>query len=82
MITMSNTSESKLPWLRLYWETRTDAKIARVCLKTQQPKVVVLGLWTILMCYAGESPDRGKLLISDDLPLTAEDIAFEAGTGS
>ena len=67
------------PWFRMYTETRSDLKINRVCSISKQPKAVVMGLWSILLCVAGDSPDRGKLLISDDMPITLNEIIFDSG---
>jgi hypothetical protein len=67
------------PWLRLYNETLSDRKIARVCRDTGQPKALVIGVWATLLMLASESPRRGELLISDDLPLSPDEIRDETG---
>ena len=67
------------PWLRLYNETLSDRKIARVCRDTGQPKALVIGVWATLLILASESPRRGELLISDDLPLSPDEIRDETG---
>lgn len=76
-ITMSNA----MPWLRLYSEIASDKKITRICVKTKQPKALVLGVITMLLCIANESPERGKLLISKDMPCTLDELLFECGLG-
>jgi 5-methylcytosine-specific restriction endonuclease McrA len=75
---MSSPSKS-LPWFRVYGELLSDRKISRICAITKQPKVIVVGIWTTLLALASQSPERGRLLISDGLPLTLEEIAFETG---
>lgn len=67
------------PWLRLYNETLSDRKIARVCRDTGQPKALVIGVWATLLMLASESPVRGELLISEDLPLSPDEIRDETG---
>ena len=72
-------SVKKLSWFRFYGEARTDMKISRVCVLSKQPKGLVMGAWTILLCLASDSPERGQLLISEDMPVTIEEIIFEIG---
>ena len=67
------------PWLRLYNETLSDRKIARICRDAGQPKALVIGVWATLLMLASESPRRGELLISDDLPLSPDEIRDETG---
>lgn len=67
------------PWLRLYNETLSDRKIARVCRDAGQPKALVIGVWATLLMLASESPRRGELLISEDLPLSPDEIREETG---
>lgn len=67
------------PWFRMYSEVLHDKKLARVSFKTRQPKALVLGLWVTILALANDSPERGKLLISDGIPLTIDEILFEAG---
>jgi hypothetical protein len=67
------------PWFRFYSEALTDRKIERICRNTDEPKVVVIGAWAILLALANDSPQRGALLLTDDIPVTAEDIAADLG---
>jgi hypothetical protein len=67
------------PWFRLYSEVLSDRKIQRICHTTQQPKALVIGVWTVILSLASESPERGKLIISEGLPVTFDEVAFEAG---
>jgi len=77
---LQNTdTKMTMPWFRFYNETIRDRKITRVCISTGQPKAVVLGVWVTLLAMASESPERGVLLISDDMPITFEEIVFECG---
>lgn len=70
---------SEFPWFRFYSETLTDKKIRRVCRDTGACKATVIGVWVVILALASESPERGKLLISADIPLTADDIHDETG---
>lgn len=67
------------PWFRFYSETLTDRKIDRICRITEQPKVVIIGAWSILMALANDSPIRGILLLTEDMPFTLEELADEMG---
>lgn len=68
-----------LPWFRVYSEILHDKKLKRVAAVTHQPRVVVIGIWLMLLAYANESPLRGDLMISEDLPLTMDEIASDSG---
>lgn len=70
---------TSLPWFRFYSEAINDRKIKRACMLSEQSKAAVIGVWLILLCFANESPKRGKLLISDDLWMTEEEILAETG---
>ena len=61
----------KLPWFRCYSEIRHDPKVM-----TLEP--AERWLWVALMAMASDSPERGVLLISDNMPARVADIAFEA----
>lgn len=67
------------PWFRFYSETLSDRKIERVCRTTGQPKALILGAWATLLSFANESPIRGALLLTEDIPWTAADLAAETG---
>lgn len=67
------------PWFRLYSDILHDKKIARTSVQVKQPKALVLGLWVTILSLANDSPERGKLLISDGIPLTIDEILYEAG---
>lgn len=68
-----------MDWFRFYSEAANDKKLRRVARLTGQAPATVLGIWTIMLSIASESPERGKLLIGQDTPATAEDIADIAG---
>ncbi len=70
---------SRLPWFRLYHELLTDRKIERVCRMTQQPKALVVGTWVTLLCLANDSPQRGTLLVSEEMPVTDDELGYETG---
>ena len=58
-------------WLRLYTEITRDRKLRRI-------KPTFRWIWIAILCMAKESPIPGKLLLSENIPVTAEDIADEA----
>lgn len=75
----AHTPSKSFPWFKVYGEILSDRKITRICATTKQPKAVVIGVWTTLLAIASQSPERGRLFISDGMPLTFEEIAFETG---
>lgn len=58
-------------WFRCYTEIKRDRKLRRL-------PVAHRWVWVVLMALAKESPSEGRLLLSEDLPITVEDIADEA----
>jgi len=67
------------PWFRFYSEALNDRKITRICRDTNIPKATVLGTWVTILALVNDSPERGILLLTDDVPVTAEDLRFELG---
>lgn len=67
------------PWFRFYSETLNDRKIAHLVRVTQQPKALVIGVWATILALANDSPIRGVLLLTEDIPLTFNDLARETG---
>lgn len=67
------------PWFRFYSEALNDRKILRVCRDTGQPKALVIGVWATILALASDSPRRGLLLFTDDIPLTFDDLELETG---
>ena len=67
------------PWFRFYSETLTDRKIDRVCRATSTCKALVIGTWTTILALASDSPIRGVLLLTEDIPFTVQDLAGELG---
>jgi hypothetical protein len=65
------------PWFRFYSETLTDRKIDRVCRASCSCKALVIGAWATILVLANDSPERGILLLTDDIPFTVEDLAGE-----
>ena len=70
---------SRLPWFRFYFEALRDRKLDRACIMSKQPKYAILGMWVSMLCMAADSPQRGKLLLTGDEPVTEEEIAYEIG---
>lgn len=58
-------------WFRCYTEIKRDRKLRRLPPEHRW-------VWVVLMALAKESPLEGQLLISEDIPLTIDDIADEA----
>lgn len=75
----NDTSLKAPPWFRVYGDILSDRKLVRVCAITKQPKAVIVGVWTIMLAMASDSPERGQLLISEGLPITFDEVAHEAG---
>jgi DnaD/phage-associated family protein len=70
---------ASLPWFRFYSEALSDRKVARAVRISGQPKAVVMGVWLILLCLANDSPERGKLMLGDDMWLEEDEIVAETG---
>jgi predicted phage replisome organizer len=58
-------------WFRCYTEIKRDRKLRRL-------PIAHRWIWVVLMAIAKESPSEGRLLLSEDLPITVDDIADEA----
>jgi len=61
----------KLPWFRVYVEMFADVKIRRL-------KVEHRWLWLAVLAAARQSPTPGVLLLTEDEPLTCDDLADHA----
>jgi DnaD/phage-associated family protein len=70
---------SKMPWFRVYSELLNDKKIKRISRIMQMPRAYVVGAWVTILCLANESPVRGKLMLSDDIPMGEDDLLEELG---
>lgn len=66
-----------MPWFRFYSEALRDRKLEYACRAAGQPKHAMIALWTGLLCLANESPERGTLLVAEEMPVTANVIAGE-----
>ncbi len=64
-------------WFRFYSEALHDRKLQAIARTTGLSMPTILGYWTALLSMANESPVRGILLFSEDMPITVADIAFE-----
>ena len=67
-------------WFRFYSETLRDRKLERIARVTGHPKALLMGVWVTLLALANDSPERGILLLTDDIPLTFDDLCLETGT--
>lgn len=68
---------NKMPWFRVYSEAIHDRKLRRVARQTSQPWPLVFGAWVGMLCLANESPQRGRILIGEDMPMEHDEIAEE-----
>jgi hypothetical protein len=68
-----------MQWFRFYTEAISDKKLKRIARDSDLAMAHVIGIWTIILSMASESPERGKLLISADVPATVDDISDAAG---
>ena len=68
-----------MQWFRFYTEAVSDKKLRRIARDNNESMAHVLGVWTIVLSIASDSPVRGRLLISDDVPATIDDISDAAG---
>jgi len=70
---------NKQPWFRFYSEMLADRKIEYLCRQTGHPKALVIGIWSTILALANDSPQRGVLLLTEEIPLTIVDLARETG---
>lgn len=70
------------PWFRLWSDTLADRKLKRAARSLELPKATVLGAWTITLCLANDSPERGKLMVGVSDWLSAEEIEDELELGA
>jgi len=70
---------SPMPWFRVYSEILDDRKLKRISKKTGQSKALIIGVWISLLALANKSIERGKLMISEDLPYSIDDLEDETG---
>ena len=68
-----------MQWFRFYTEAISDKKLRRIARDTNECMAHVLGVWTIILSMASDSPQRGVLLLSDTVPATIDDINDAAG---
>jgi hypothetical protein len=67
------------PWFRFYSEMLSDRKIEYLYRTLQQPKALVIGVWSTVLALANDSPVRGVLLLTEDISVTIDDLARETG---
>lgn len=76
------SNDRRFPWFRLYSEITRDRKIDMISREAQIPKCIVIGAFVMMMCFANESPERGVLLITNDIAYTPHDLMLELGLDS
>jgi hypothetical protein len=69
-----------LPWFRFYSEARRDPKIRKAAQTAGVSFLEALGFWTALLSMAGESPIRGKLLVTLQERFSNDDVTYECNT--
>ena len=57
-----------LPWIKLWFDMLNDVKMNRLSIAER-------GCWVSLLLLAGQSPERGKLMLTEAEPMTMDDIA-------
>ena len=67
------------PWFRFYSETLGDRKIDFICRTTGRPKALIIGVWATILALANDSPIRGALLLTEEIPLTCDDLVLHTG---
>ena len=68
-----------MQWFRFYSEAIRDTKLRRIARDVGQPLPYVIGVWATVLSIASESPERGVLLVSKNIPATIDDISDAAG---
>ena len=56
------------PWIKLWFDMLNDVKMNRLSIAER-------GCWTGILLLAGQSPERGKLLLTETEPMNTDDIA-------
>jgi len=67
----------ELPWFRFYSETPRNPKIRKAAQLAGVSFLEALGFWSVILSLAGESPERGKLLVTFRERFSNGDIAHE-----
>ena len=71
---------SKYPWFRVYSnDLLNDRKLARIARACDVPMATVRGVWLTLLAMANDSPERGRLLICESVPVTENEIREDVG---
>ena len=69
-----------MPWFRYYSEIARDRKLLMAAKDAGISKIEMVGAWSIILCLANDSPDRGKLLVTFLKRFNETDIGNELGT--
>lgn len=64
-----------MQWFRMYHEMINDTKIRRLARMCLLDNATIIGVWTIVLSLANESPERGRLLLAEGVRVMAEDIS-------
>ena len=66
---------SGMPWFKVWNEMPLDKKWRSISAEIQWTVMSLIGFWTTLMCFASDSPVRGKLYVTPSLRVTDEFLA-------
>lgn len=68
-----------MDWFRFYSSATNDLKLKRIAARTGQTFPHVLGVWTVVLSMASDSPIRGALLLTGNIPVTFDDVSIVTG---
>ena len=69
---------AEMTWFRFYNETLSDRKLEKIRDITGHKMSAIMGVWSIMLLMASESPKRGKLMLTEDYPVTPADVLKRA----
>jgi hypothetical protein len=68
-------ADKPLPWFRFYSEIAADRKILKIARVCNMSRLEVVGIWSLIMCAANDSPVRGTLQITLQERYTVDDLS-------
>jgi hypothetical protein len=69
-----------MPWFRYYSEIVRDRKLIMAAKCAGISKLEMIGAWSIILCLANDSPERGNLLVTLQECFSIDDIEIEFGS--
>jgi hypothetical protein len=64
-----------MDWFRYYSDDAGSKQLKRAERLMKATRVETMGVWSILLCAASDSPVRGRLMLTSHKPMSIEDIA-------